>query len=453
MSTCYPTRSSSPSYEERLHAFECKQLEQQCVPTGFSKETSSLHEEDLPSVSCLGRQDLRGDRCFTIDCDDTKDMDDAISLSKTVFGYLLLVHIADLAAYVPHSSWLDAEAQLRATSIYLTLQTIPMLPKVLSNILCSLHPGADRLAVTIRIELDNKGDVLSYAIFKSIICSSLKGTYSEVNKFLTGKADVALSAKYAAVGVELFEMKYLAFKLRERRIHDGASVADDKELRININDRLLNITPVQKGDAEHSVEEVMILANRVVAEYFRSHNLPALYRAQAEKGTQAYYTSKECCPHTHAELALENYMHFTAPVRRFADLVNHQILSAHLRGMDSATIRSVFDDETLADLAEQVTRKSRRADNIERACQRYCIRMLVESQPDKLYPARMIGHDPRNHLPIIEIPQFRVRVYGSFGLRATIGDILTCSLKHHPDPNTNRLIGVNIRHRSFAAAA
>ena len=432
------------STEARLQSYANKLFKENHVEVDFSDAVRDLTAETLTPLPCQNRLDLRTTPCFTIDCDDTKDMDDAVSLEKVDAGYRLGVHIADVAAYITLGSALDAEAIFRGTSIYLPQQTVPMLPQVLSNDLCSLNPGTDRLTVSVLIDLTENGAVTGYTISKSTIHSLLKGDYSQVNKIFKGQTNSKITAKYASVADNLFEMKNLASKLRQARIQNGANCSTDEECKIVVDGWSIEITQRKRGDAEHMIEEFMILANRLVAEYFLKNRLPVVYRAQQAKGLRAIYTTQQC---HHAELSLEHYAHFTSPIRRLADLKVHQVLSAHLTGMDSETLHNIFDDQ-LAEAAERAKKRKNTADSITKACQKYCIKMWAEMQPQESYPARMVGRDALNRA-IIEILPYHIKALGAATLSLCKGELLSCKIK--TTRNNNMLTAVAIKKQRQSA--
>lgn len=162
----------------------------------FPAKIANLQEEDLKVEKCIHRKDFRGEKAFTVDCEDCKDMDDAVSVIKTSEGYRLAVHIADVSAYVPLGSDLDQIASYRATSIYLPHLTVPMLPKVLSNNCCSLNPGVSRYTLSVIVHLSKKGEVIKSEITKGEIRSRVKGIYSEINRMLSGDRSMKLLEKY-----------------------------------------------------------------------------------------------------------------------------------------------------------------------------------------------------------------------------------------------------------------
>ena len=316
------------SFVTALEEREGRLFRDNSIPTEFSHSVSHLTAEKLIPLSCFGRLDFRSLLTFAIDCDDTKDRDDALSISYDGVFHLG-VHIADVSAYVVPFSPLDQEAMERGTSIYLPNRTIPMLPEVLSNDLCSLG-CEDRLTVSTMMDIDNEGNVLDYRIEKTIIHPSLTGTYSQVNALLSGRADNRTTDQYSLVYPSLILLRRLSKILRERRMANGADTASDKaEAKIGFQNGTVVLFPRATGIAEMIIEEAMVQANACVADFFRKNNLPAVYRVQGRKGTLAEYQPAHL---HHASLALENYAHTTSPIRRLPDLRMQQILTVYLGG-------------------------------------------------------------------------------------------------------------------------
>lgn len=328
-----------------------------------------------------GRVDLREKEIFTIDGADTKDIDDAISLEKHNNKYLLGVHIADVSSYVLAGSALDKEAVRRGTSVYLIDTVIPMLPKELSNGICSLNPNEDRYALSIDILLDNEANILNSKIYKSVIRSKKKMTYDDVYK--------VIELNQTPEGYEPFEktlklMKELALKLIEKRHNQGAVDFDIPESKIILdeNDRVVEVKPYEITIANSLIEQFMVLANECVAKTFDEKKIPFIYRIHEspnEEKLQRFriflnnlnYTenfSEDVKPIEiqkvvenfkgkpeekvvatmalrtmqlakysnenlgHFGLALSNYCHFTSPIRRYPDLFIHRVISEYLAG-------------------------------------------------------------------------------------------------------------------------
>lgn len=387
------------------------------IDPSFPAELSNLQEKDLKIEECFSRKDFRGEKAFTIDCEDCKDMDDAVSIVKTAKGYRLAVHIADVSAYVPLGSELDQIASYRATSIYLPHLTVPMLPKVLSNGCCSLNPGVSRYTLSVIVHLNENGEVVRSEITKGKIRSRVKGVYSEVNKLLSGDIDSTLMEKYSEVYDELFIMSDLYRILRSERIRRGASVEDSNKPKISVWKNSIKLSPTREGLAENMIEEFMIVANRIVAEYLYSNELPAIFRIQEEKNHMAAYQPTKM---HHAELALESYSHFTSPIRRVADLKIHQVLTMHLNGTDSKEIHRLFD-ELLVEVCDRATKRSRTVKQIQDKCERYCYEQYFMIHRNDSYSGKIVGFDRKNR-PIVQSNRYNIKVIGYAIINGTLGD-------------------------------
>ncbi len=423
------------SLEQLVDAYVERQFEENHVIREFPEKVYELTSESIKVRNLTERKDLRGLKCFTVDCDDTKDMDDAISLEVAEQGYRLGVHIADVAAYITPFTLLDQVATARGYSIYLPKETVSMLPVLLSNNLCSLNPNKERLTVSVLIDLDCEGRVIRYSVCKSCICSKIKGAYSEVNALLQGNASGFIREKYKLVKNEIIAMNILAQKMRKKREAIGVDFTEENEQKVHFEKGEIVIKNRDKGAAEQLIEEFMVLANTLIAEYFIENNLPVVFRAQTEKGTVAIYTTEEC---HHAELGLDHYAHFTSPIRRLADLKIHQILTLHLEGVRSEIIHAMLD-EHLCEIAEQAKKTKGRADNIMKACSNYCLKLWAEANPNEEYKARIIGKEGDNKL-IMEILPYRIRVSSSWADKATVGKVLSCKLMTNPTNNRLRAV-------------
>ena len=329
------------------------------------------------------RLDLRDKLIFTIDGDDAKDFDDAVSLEKLENGhYLLGVHIADVSHYVTPDSPLDAEAFRRGTSVYFPGHVVPMLPFALSNGICSLNPKVDRLAFSALMEVDKDGRRYGAKFAKSVICSKARMTYNKVNKILAG--DKGLREEYAFLVETAETMNNLAHALYKRRIERGALELDipEAEIRVDENGKPVEIRFRERGESEKLIEEFMLQANEAVAEYMCKRELPTVYRVHENpdpdklrvfasfarpfgyridpskpEDTAQFQTvlrgakndpkqrvlptlllrslararyADECIGHY--GLKAKFYLHFTSPIRRYPDLVAHRMLQKALLG-------------------------------------------------------------------------------------------------------------------------
>ncbi|MDR0931352.1 MAG: ribonuclease R [Clostridiales bacterium] len=325
-----------------------------------------------------GRRDLRNLNTVTIDGDDSKDFDDAISISMLKNGnYYLGVHIADVSHYVTPNSALDREAFSRATSVYLINNVIPMLPKELSNGICSLNPQVDRLTLTIFLEIDHTGGVINYEICESVINSNERMTYNNVTKILDG--DPELYKRYDYLVDEFKLMLKLSKILEAKRLKRGALNFDFPEPKITLdkNDVPIKIEKYPITVSNHIIEEFMLIANETIARHINHLNIPLVYRVHenpatdkienfsqmiktfgvklkiGDKGVKPkdlqeileqiegkdYYLAVSTCMLRslmkaryseenlgHFGLAAKYYCHFTSPIRRYPDLVVHRIV-------------------------------------------------------------------------------------------------------------------------------
>ena len=286
------------------------------IKTDFPEEVR-LQSEAIPDTVLesdkLGRKDLTDQDVVTIDGDDSKDFDDAVNVKKLANGnYYLGVHIADVSYYVTEGSPLDVEALERGTSTYLTDRVIPMLPFRLSNGICSLNPDVERLALTCGMEINEHGVVVDHKIFPSVIKSTARMTYKNVNKILTDQ-DADLRAQYERL-VPMFEtMSELHEILLKKRHNRGAIDFEEDEAKIIVdeNGKAIDIELRQRGLSERMIESFMLAANETVAEHYSTANAPFLYRIHetpdADKmknffefitayGIQAHGSSKKVTP-------------------------------------------------------------------------------------------------------------------------------------------------------------
>lgn len=364
-----------------------------------------------------GRRDLREEEIFTIDGDDTKDIDDAISIKKLDNGnYSLGVHIADVSYYVRENTKLDDEAYDRGTSVYLADRVIPMLPHKLSNGICSLNPNVDRLAVSCVMEINNNGDVVTYDIFESVIKSKKQMTYKKVNKFLE---EGIVEDGYEPFTTSLNMMAELASILRANKVKRGYIdfELDESKIIVDDNGEAIDVKLRERGTGEKLIEDFMIAANETVATCIYFMELPFVYRIHGEPSEEkiqsfmkfisilGYHVNgkiKDVHPKTmqsildqlkdkkefhilssvllrsmqkavydktnigHYGLASKCYTHFTSPIRRYPDTTVHRLLRKYLfkHQIDNDTIN--YWDNKLIELTDHSSQKERDAVSCER---------------------------------------------------------------------------------------
>lgn len=385
------------------------------LPDEFSYETMA-YANSLPSVpdkrDYKNRQDFRDLFTVTIDGRDAKDFDDAISIEKEEDEYILYVHIADVAHYVGENSAINNDALERGNSVYLLDRVIPMLPEALSNTLCSLNPNVDRLALTVKMRIDQKGDVKDYDFYESVIYSNYRLIYDEVSDFIEGKSNIYHNAELES---KLKLMAELHKILEEQRNINGALDFSFKESNIILNKfgEPVDIREADRRVANRLIESFMVLTNEVVGEHFARIEVPFLYRvhdAPTEekvlefrkviskfglqiKGTDLYpkdfqkileevkdtnlsflinnimlRTMKKAEyrrePNIHFGLATENYSHFTSPIRRYSDLVVHRIVKGSLHNNYKKANRGYL--KKLDKIAEHISQTERKAEEAER---------------------------------------------------------------------------------------
>ena len=373
----------------------------------------SVSENDL-----LDRSDFRNEFIVTIDGDDSRDFDDAISLTKENGIYTLGVHIADVSYYVKEGSALDKEAFNRGTSIYITSKVVPMLPFSLSNGICSLNEGVDRLTLSCIIQLDEYGNVLNSSIEESVIRSSHRLTYNYVNEVLETKKGVDFES-LTKLEKQILLFDELAHIIRKTKIERGCLELDVPEIKITVDEKGFPIDVSKKvsRDAEKLIEDFMVLANEVVAKTVNKINMPFVYRIHenpvAKKlsnfisfssrvGIKAEFSPLSCTPldlqkhinkmesgekknvicatllrclakaryattnKGHFGLASKCYTHFTSPIRRYPDLVVHRLLKRYIINKDFSDLSNLSN--LLDYISENTSAKERRAITIEREC-------------------------------------------------------------------------------------
>ena len=405
------------------------------LPVEFEEKLLNQAErvgKPVSEADMAGRRDLRSLQMVTIDGEDAKDLDDAVSLTREGENYCLGVHIADVSNYVQENSALDREALNRGTSVYLVDRVIPMLPHTLSNGICSLNQGEDRLALSCLMKVNKKGEVVSYEIAETVICVDRRMSYTAVRKILE-EGDPELIQEYEELVPMFQDMQELAAILRKKRRQRGSIDFDFPESKIILDQKgnPVSIEPYERNVATDLIEDFMLLANETVAQHFYWMEVPFLYRTHetpdAEKieklatfihnfgyhikiktsdhevhpkeiqkllasieGTeeealiarlalrsmkQAKY-SEECTGHF--GLACACYCHFTSPIRRYPDLQIHRIIKEQLRGRLMEK-RIDHYKEILPEVARQTSRLERRADEAER-------------ETDKLKKAQYMKH-------------------------------------------------------------
>ncbi len=361
------------------------------------------------------RRDLRNLRMVTIDGEDAKDLDDAVSISRIPEGYRLGVHIADVSHYVREDSRLDREAFARGTSVYLIDKVLPMLPTELSNNICSLNANQERLAMSCIMDIDHSGQVQNYDICKSVISISERMTYTSVNRILVDD-NPEEKAKFKELLEDFYLMKELSDILRARRTAQGSLDFDFPESKVIVDENSfpVEIKRLERGPGEMLIEDFMIKANEVVAEHMYRQQIPILYRVH-EKPDEESITKlnlvlggfghkikgKKIEPLTyqkilkdikgrpeeqmismlllrsmkharyapqalgHFGLASQYYCHFTSPIRRYPDLVVHRALSALLEGNMNNKKRATLEKK-MAKYGEQSTLQEIKAEEAER---------------------------------------------------------------------------------------
>ncbi len=398
---------------------------------------------DVSDADRVGRRDLRDVLMVTIDGEDAKDLDDAVSLKKEGDRYFLGVHIADVTNYVQENSALDREALKRGTSVYLVDRVIPMLPHALSNGICSLNMGQDRLALSCLMTLNTKGEVVDYEIVESVINVNRRMSYTQVNRILEG--DDQTAAQFKELVPMFFQMKELADIVREKRKLRGSIDFDFPESKIVLDEKgvPLSIEPYERNAATRLIEDFMLLANETVAQHFYWLEAPFVYRTHDKPDTEkilklgtfinnfGYHIkvksgdneihpkeiqkllgriegtgeealisrmalrsmkkarySVDCTGHF--GLACQYYCHFTSPIRRYPDLQIHRIIKEQLRGR-LLEERSAHYREILSEVARHSSETERRADEAERETDKLKKVQYMEQRLGQVYEGVISG--------------------------------------------------------------
>lgn len=408
------------------------------IPTSFPDEVIAEADkvpETISETDIQGRRDLRDQLIVTIDGEDAKDLDDAVTVQKLTNGnYFLGVHIADVSYYLTEGSELDQEAYERGTSVYLTDRVVPMIPQRLSNGICSLNPNVPRLTMSCEMEITPEGHVVKHDIFQSVIQTTERMTYTAVNEILEEEKPETMKRykKLLTMFKEMGELHHILEQMRENR---GAISFEDREAKVLVDaeghphDILLRT----RGVGERLIESFMLVANETVAKHFNDLKLPFIYRIHEQpkeekmqrffdfaamlgilvKGTKADITPKdlqrvleqvadkpeEAVINTmllrsmqqarysednygHYGLAAEYYTHFTSPIRRYPDLIVHRLIRSYA-GNVSEKLKEKWEQD-LPDIADHSSRMERRAVETERE---------VDSMKKAEFMAEKIGEE------------------------------------------------------------
>ena len=388
------------------------------------------------------RTDLRGLLSFTIDGSDAKDFDDAVSIEPLEDGHVRLgVHIADVGHYVPQGTPLDQEAYLRGTSVYLPGRVLPMLPEKLSNGVCSLRPDEDKFTLSALMDMNDAGEVVHMRLVRSITRSKARLVYDDVNALFAGDPDMYTRYEAACPGIcdALRLMKNLAHAIRVRREQDGAIDFDTSEPKFVLDEQgePVEIVKRERGEAEMMIEDFMLTANSCVAKYAREKGLPILYRVHENPDPMklAMFTSflsvigvtgykvpgnaapaqiravlegthdrpefsvisalalrsmqkarYDAQPLGHFGLAMEDYCHFTSPIRRYPDLVVSRALTAMIRGE-----RAGLTGDHLGEAAQRSSDRERVAVEAERAADKMMMARLMASHVGEVFEGVISG--------------------------------------------------------------
>lgn len=390
------------------------------LPVEFSEKIMHQVENvahEVSSADMAGRKDLRDWQMVTIDGEDAKDLDDAVSLTMDGDNYVLGVHIADVTNYVQEHSALDVEALKRGTSVYLVDRVIPMLPHALSNGICSLNAGENRLALSCIMTINPKGEAIDHEIAETVICVDRRMSYTNVKKILADH-DAAMIAEYEELVPMFLRMETLSAILRKKRMKRGAIDFDFPETKVVLDEQgvPVAIKPYERNVATKIIEDFMLIANETVAQDYFWQDAPFLYRTHekpdSEKihklstfinnfGYSIHIGSDEVHPKElqkllekiegtdqeglisrltlrsmkqaryspicsgHFGLAANYYCHFTSPIRRYPDLQIHRIIKENLRGRFNEARRTHYE-AILPEVAKHTSEMERRADEAER---------------------------------------------------------------------------------------
>ena len=407
-------------------------------PPRVEKEAQKQAQKGISTEDLLCRRDFRDKKIVTIDGEDTRDIDDAVSLEMDGEYYLLSVHIADVTHYVRYRSPLDEEAFERGTSVYFPDRVLPMLPRALSNGICSLNEGEDRLTLSCLMWIDKKGVVKRSEIVEGVIRSTYRMTYTEVGKILDG--DPALCKKYALVKDMILLFGELTKLLQENRRKKGSISLDVKEAKILFENGEITIPDYERAFSYQIIEAFMVLANETVAQYMQSIEAPFVYRIHEKPneekatafrafaqtlGLTARFSAADVKPYDyqnllktaedlpvysvlnrvmlrsmqkaryspenvgHFGLASDCYCHFTSPIRRYPDLCIHRIIKEVVNGSYAQALERFGG--FVAHAAEQSSQRERRASDAERDVDDLYMTMYMSERIDGEYDAVISG--------------------------------------------------------------
>ncbi|MPY66813.1 ribonuclease R [Deinococcus sp. SDU3-2] len=404
-------------------------------------EQANAIPTQIPEEALVGRLDLREFNIFTVDGRDAKDFDDAIHIQPTPEGtFVVGVHIADVSHYVTEGSPLDKEAYARATSVYLPGRVLPMLPEHLSNGVCSLVPYEDRLTMTALVELSAEGDILKVQLAPSVINSKARLTYDEVQAYSEATATLPDHARHLEGDLHL--LLKITTKLRQKRLREGSLDFKLREVKVDVGpDGRMELIPIREETARGMIEDLMLLANKVVAHELLQREIPALFRIHEEPTLQKFQevtaaiarlgisfpggeptpqayqavlkgvrgTPRESVVNTlllrsmqqakyagenlgHFGLAFDEYLHFTSPIRRYPDLLVHRVLKGMLSGELRASSRAVNDLRAkLPGMGEHTSERERAAAEAERDLTKYYQAKWAQEHLGETFPGNVSG--------------------------------------------------------------